>query len=430
MREAGRARRARLPDPEERALYTPPPTQVNRADPGFVIAVAGASRAFESPRRRWDNARFIFGSPPVIRILNVVGARPNFMKIAPLMDAMRAAGGIEPVLVHTGQHYDANLSRVFFDQLGIPHPDLNLGVGSGTRDEQIAAIRAAFEPVVAERRPDAVLVVGDVNSTIACAGVAHQRGIAVVHVEAGLRSFDTTMPEELNRVETDRISDHLFVTEQSGMDNLEREGVPGTRYLVGNVMIDTLVRNLERARATRVHQALGLAPGGYAVSTFHRPANVDTAESLERILSVLTEICARLPVVLPVHPRTGASLARRRLRERLEAIPGLVLSEPLGYLDFLGLVSGARLVVTDSGGIQEETTYLRIPCLTLRTSTERPVTCNVGSNELIGMDLPRLCAAVDEVLDGRFKRGEVPPLWDGQAAARIVARLGDALHAS
>jgi UDP-N-acetylglucosamine 2-epimerase (non-hydrolysing) len=363
----------------------------------------------------------------VIRILNVVGARPNFMKVAPLMSAMQNHPGVTPVLVHTGQHYDDNLSRVFFDDLGIPHPDINLGVGSGNREEQIAAIRSAFEPVVEQQRPQAVLVVGDVNSTIACAGVARSRGIAVVHVEAGLRSFDMDMPEEVNRIETDRISDYLFVTEASGMDNLEREQVPGKRYLIGNVMIDTLARNLERADSAGVLRELGLEAGGYAVSTFHRPSNVDSREGLERIITLLAEVGRMIPVVLPLHPRTRASLDRHGLRDRLEAISGLTLCEPLGYLQFLGLVSASRFVVTDSGGIQEETTYLRIPCLTMRTSTERPVTCDIGSNELIGMDLPRLYAAVDEILRGRFKSGDIPPHWDGHAAERIVDVLASEL---
>jgi len=365
----------------------------------------------------------------VIRILNIVGARPNFMKIAPLMRAMGADGRFAPLLVHTGQHYDDNLSRVFFDELAIPHPDLNLGVGSGTREEQIAAIREAFASVVEEQRPDAVLVVGDVNSTIACAGIARERGVPVVHVEAGLRSFDTSMPEEVNRVETDRISDYLFVTEPSGMANLEREGVPGRRWLVGNVMIDTLVHNLDRARARDPLPHLGLAPGGYMVATFHRPVNVDSAAALERLLRLLAGVAARTPLVLPLHPRTRHSLQRHGLRERLDAVEGLVLCEPLGYLDFLGLVAASRGVVTDSGGIQEETTYLRIPCLTMRTSTERPVTVDVGSNELIGEDLDRLFAAVDEILAGRFKHGGVPELWDGHAAGRIVEVLATELTA-
>jgi UDP-N-acetylglucosamine 2-epimerase (non-hydrolysing) len=361
------------------------------------------------------------------RILNIVGARPNFMKIAPLMRAMHAAASIEPVLVHTGQHYDDNLSRVFFDDLGIPHPDLNLGVGSGSREQQIEAIRAAFAPVVDAQRPDAVLVVGDVNSTIACASVARERAIPVVHVEAGLRSFDMSMPEEVNRIQTDEISDYLFVTEPSGMANLEREGVPGKRYLIGNVMIDTLAANLQRARASDVLERLRLREGAYMVATFHRPANVDTPESLQRLLSILRGVAARTPLVLPLHPRTRDSLARHGLGDELRAIDGLTLCDPQGYLDFIGLVARSQGVVTDSGGIQEESTYLRIPCLTMRISTERPVTVDVGSNELIGEDVDRLLAAVDEVLAGTFKRGAIPELWDGHTAERIVRVLGDEL---
>lgn len=363
----------------------------------------------------------------MIRILNIVGARPNFMKIAPIMRAMHAHGRFEPVLVHTGQHYDENLSRVFFDDLEIPHPDLNLGVGSGSREEQIAAIRTAFAPVVDSQVPDAVLVVGDVNSTIACASVARERSIPVIHVEAGLRSFDNSMPEEVNRIETDRISDYLFVTERSGMENLEREGVPGDRHLIGNVMIDCLVRNLERARSRSAHARLDLEPGRYMVATFHRPANVDSAGSLERLLAILGSVARRSRVVLPLHPRTRHSLERHGLSDRIRAIDGLTLCEPLGYLDFIALVSSSRGVVTDSGGIQEETTYLKVPCLTMRTSTERPITVEVGTNELVGEDLGRLAEAVDEILDGTFKHGEIPPLWDGRTADRIVDVLATSL---
>jgi len=355
----------------------------------------------------------------VIRILNIVGARPNFMKIAPLMDAMARHEALDPLLVHTGQHYDGQLSDVFFDELGIPRPDINLGVGSAPRLEQIERIAAAFEPVVRREQPRAVLVVGDVNSTIACARVGRAHGAAIIHVEAGLRSFDQDMPEEHNRTETDAISDLLFVTERSGMDNLEREGVPGKAFMVGNVMIDTLARNLGKALATRRGADLGLADGEYLVSTFHRPSNVDSLEALTGVVETLEALAARAPLVLPLHPRTRHAAERHGLLQRLEALPGLHLTAPLGYLEFLGLVARARAVVTDSGGIQEESTYLGVPCLTLRANTERPVTCEIGTNTLLGNDREALLAAIDAIMAGTYKQGRQPPLWDGRAAERI-----------
>ena len=366
----------------------------------------------------------------MLRIINVVGARPNFMKIAPLVTEMDRHADIESLLVHTGQHYDDNLSRVFFDELGIPRADLNLGVGSGAREAQIEQIRAAFEPVVSEHRPDAVLVVGDVNSTIACASVARQHRISVVHVEAGLRSFDSDMPEEHNRRETDQISDYLFVTELAGMQNLDAEGVNGKRFFVGNVMIDTLVGNLERARESDILERLGLGPRGYFASTFHRPSNVDSAEDLGGLIDLIERVCTRSPLVLPLHPRTRQSLLNHGELNRLQEVPGLVLTEPLGYLDFLRLVQNARGVITDSGGIQEETTYLGIPCLTMRANTERPVTIDLGTNVLIGTDREKLLHHVDEIMLGRFKTGEIPPQWDGHAAPRIVRVLQEELGGS
>lgn len=363
----------------------------------------------------------------MLRILNIVGARPNFMKIAPLMRVMDARSDVTARLVHTGQHYDDNLSRVFFEELGIPQPDINLGVGSGTREEQIVAIKEAFRPVLRAEGADAVLVVGDVNSTIACASVAREQGVAVVHVEAGLRSFDSSMPEEINRIETDQISDYLFVTEPSGMINLEREAVGGEAHLVGNVMIDTLAFNLERARASSVITKLGVTPGRYMVATFHRPSNVDTGQTLLGVVNLLEAVAARTPLVFPLHPRTRASLERHGLLDRVQTIDNLVTCSPLGYLDFIGLVVHSRGVVTDSGGIQEETTYLRVPCLTMRANTERPITVETGSNLLIGNDHPALLREVDAILAGRFKRGDVPRLWDGAAAERIVELMTHAL---
>jgi UDP-N-acetylglucosamine 2-epimerase (non-hydrolysing) len=363
-----------------------------------------------------------------VRIINVVGARPNLMKIAPLMDAYAAAPEIEPLLVHTGQHYDANMSELFFRQLGIPEPDLNLGVGSASHAVQTAEIMRAFEPIVLEHRPDAVLVVGDVNSTIACGLVAVKLGVRLVHVEAGLRSFDREMPEEINRVLTDSISDLLFCTEQSGVDNLRREGVAESKiHLVGNVMIDTLLRHRERAEQSRALETLGLAGKSYAVLTLHRPSNVDDPVVLAKLLDVLEVVLADGPLVFPVHPRTRQKLAQFGLAARVAAQPDLRLVDPLGYLDFLKLMAHARVVLTDSGGIQEETTILGVPCLTLRENTERPVTVELGTNRLVGQQPDRILAAYREVMATRGATPRIPPLWDGRAAGRIVRVLRQAL---
>jgi UDP-N-acetylglucosamine 2-epimerase (non-hydrolysing) len=358
-----------------------------------------------------------------MRVVSVAGARPNFMKIAPLAEECRRHRDIAHIIVHTGQHYDESMSRVFFDELGIPRPDFNLEVGSQEREAQIRTVMERFEPVVREERPDVVIVVGDVNSTVACARVARRHGVRVAHVEAGLRSFDLSMPEEHNRLETDGLSDYLFVTEQSGMQNLAAEGVRGKAFLVGNVMIDTLVRHLAVAERGRVLETLGVRPAGYITATFHRPNNVDEPDSLGRLIGTLRALCARLPVVFPLHPRTRSRAMSYGLLEALVRMPGLILTEPLGYVDFLGLVRHSRVVVTDSGGIQEETTYLGVPCLTMRENTERPITVEVGSNVLVGGDRDLLLRSVDDVLAGRFKRGRVPELWDGRTARRIVARI-------
>ena len=358
-----------------------------------------------------------------MKILNIVGARPNLMKIAPLMEAYAAAPEIEPVLVHTGQHYDRNMSDLFFRELGIPEPDLNLGVGSGSHAEQTAEIMKAFEPVVIEERPDWVLVVGDVNSTIACGLVAVKLGVRLAHVEAGLRSFDRGMPEEINRILTDSISDLLFCTEQSGVENLRREGVASEKvHLVGNVMIDTVLRHRARAEASTLLEELGLAAGGYAVLTLHRPANVDDPVVLSQLLDAIEVVQRDLVVVFPAHPRTRAQL-EGDLAARVASLDGLRILEPVGYLDFLKLMSSARLVLTDSGGIQEETTILQVPCITLRESTERPITVDVGSNQVVGRDPQRILAAYRGVLSGEDEGGGIPPLWDGRSAARIVEIL-------
>jgi UDP-N-acetylglucosamine 2-epimerase (non-hydrolysing) len=350
------------------------------------------------------------------------------MKIAPLMEAYADAPGIEPILVHTGQHYDENMSDLFFRQLGIPEPDLNLGVGSGSHAAQTADIMKAFEPVAVERDPAAVVVVGDVNSTIACGLVASKLGIPLVHVEAGLRSFDRSMPEEINRVLTDAISDLLFCTEQSGVENLRCEGVAEERiHLVGNVMIDSLLRHRARAAQSPILDDLGLASGRYAVLTLHRPSNVDDPETLGRIWDALEALQRDMPLVFPAHPRTRRRMAEFGLSPRIDALENLHVLEPLGYLDFLQLMACARLVLTDSGGIQEETAILEVPCMTLRENTERPVTVEVGGNQLVGSDPERILAAYRRVRSGEAGSGETPPLWDGRAAGRIVEILERAL---
>jgi len=363
-----------------------------------------------------------------VKIINVVGARPNLMKIAPLMQAYGSAPEIEPLLVHTGQHYDENMSELFFRQLGIPEPDLNLGVGSASHAVQTAEIMRAFEPIAEDYRPDAVLVVGDVNSTIACGLVAVKLGVRLVHVEAGLRSFDRTMPEEINRVLTDAISHLLFCTEQSGVDNLRREGVAEAKiHLVGNVMIDTLMRHRERAEQSHVIESLDLTVGRYAVLTLHRPSNVDDPVALAKLLDVLEIVLVDQPLVFPVHPRTRQKLAQFGLAARVAAQPDLRLVDPVGYLDFLKLMAHARVVLTDSGGIQEETTILGVPCLTLRENTERPATVELGTNRLVGREPERILAAYREVMAAPGGSGRTPPLWDGGAAARIVTVLREAL---
>jgi UDP-N-acetylglucosamine 2-epimerase (non-hydrolysing) len=355
-----------------------------------------------------------------VKIINVVGARPNLMKIAPLMDAYRTAPEIEPFLVHTGQHYDANMSELFFRQLGIPEPDLNLGVGSASHAVQTAEIMKAFEPVVLERRPDAVLVVGDVNSTIACGLVAVKRGIRLVHVEAGLRSFDREMPEEINRVLTDAISDLLFCTEQSGIDNLRREGISDAKiHLVGNVMIDTLFSHRERARGLAAPARHGVRKGEYALLTLHRPSNVDDPKGFERLMAGISAIAADVPVLFPVHPRTRPAVTRSARATALVSAARLRLLEPLGYHEFIGLMDDSAAVLTDSGGAQEESTALGVPCLTLRENTERPVTVTSGTNRLVGSDPERIVAAWRDIQRAGRAPGR-PPLWDGGAARRIV----------
>lgn len=363
-----------------------------------------------------------------MRIVHVAGARPNFMKVAPVMEALAARPGIEQLLVHTGQHYDDVMSKVFFDDLGIPAPDINLGVGTAPRTLQIARIMAGFAATCREIDPDLVIVVGDVNSTLACAVTAARLGIPLAHVEAGLRSFDWSMPEEVNRVITDRLSDILFTTEPSANENLRREGFPAERVqYVGNVMVDSLMRNRDRAVALQVPARLGLERGTYVLVTLHRPRNVDDPVNLSQAVAALRELAEKVPVVFPVHPRTRGALETNGVLHEMGKVH---LLEPLGYLEFIGLLEAAGLVLTDSGGIQEETTALGVQCLTLRPNTERPVTVHRGTNRLITtLDTGEVVNATLGALDGdRKKAGGLPDLWDGQAASRVAHALAVELN--
>jgi UDP-N-acetylglucosamine 2-epimerase (non-hydrolysing) len=358
----------------------------------------------------------------MLRIINVVGARPNFMKIAPVIEEMRRrAGRIEPVLVHTGQHYDDAMSDSFFEDLQIPRPDINLEVGSASHATQTARIMIEFERVIAEMRPNWVVVVGDVNSTMAATLVASKMLVRVAHVEAGLRSRDRRMPEEINRLVTDALADLLLTPSRDADENLLREGVPPEKIrFVGNVMIDTLYRSLERAGSSNALDRFGVEAGRFVAMTLHRPSNVDDQATLEGILDALEDIQRRLPIVFPVHPRTRARIEEFGLDARIEKQPNLILTEPLSYLDFLKLYSNSRLVLTDSGGIQEETTALGIPCLTLRHNTERPVTVTEGTNRVVGNDPDVIRREALAALEGQNRTGRVPELWDGHAARRIV----------
>ena len=364
-------------------------------------------------------------------ILCVVGARPNFMKMAPILRAFAAHVPPMPaLLVHTGQHYDRDMSDRLFEDLRLPQPDINLEVGSGSHAVQTAEVMRRFEPVIDERGPSAVLVVGDVNSTLACTLVAVKKGVPVVHVEAGLRSYDRKMPEEINRVLTDQVADRLYTTERSAEANLLREGIAAERVcFVGNVMIDSLLDNKAQARAASatlqqhgLDPALLLHPRGYGVVTLHRPSNVDDRATLTALLNVLAEVAAQLPLVFVLHPRTRANLERFGLGGLLDARRVAILP-PQGYLEMLGLMAPAALVLTDSGGLQEETTALGIPCLTMRENTERPITVEQGTNTMVGRDRNAILQGVSEILAGRGKRGRVPELWDGRAAERIANDL-------
>lgn len=361
------------------------------------------------------------------RIACIVGARPNFMKMAPILRAFEDYPDYEPVLIHTGQHYDSKLSDVFFRELGIKSPDISLGVGSGSHGQQTARLLVALEECFQQDDRggyDRVVVVGDVNSTMAATLAAAKLNIPVAHVEAGLRSRDRTMPEEVNRIVTDSLSDCLLVSEPAGVENLKQEGHAGASIrLVGNVMIDTLLRQVDAAKELQLLDSLDLPAGGYCVVTLHRPSNVDDAETLGALLDVLDRVSLQLPIIFPVHPRTRARLEAFGLLERLEASTGIRELGPLGYNDFLCLTSQAKCIVTDSGGLQEESTALGVPCLTMRSNTERPVTVTEGTSTLCGNSAEKLEHHLREILEGTYKRGRCPELWDGKAAERIVAEL-------
>ncbi|HXX74391.1 MAG TPA: UDP-N-acetylglucosamine 2-epimerase (non-hydrolyzing) [Nitrospiraceae bacterium] len=364
-----------------------------------------------------------------MKIINVVGARPNFMKIAPLMREMKRSAEIVPLLVHTGQHYDAGMAGQFFDDLKIPPPDISLEVGSGSHAWQTAEVMKRLEPILEKERPDLVVVVGDVNSTLAGAVTAAKLQIPVAHVEAGLRSFDRTMPEEINRLVTDAVSDYLFVSEESGMRNLAAEGVDMAKvFYVGNVMIDSLEASRRMWQQSSIQEHLGVTKGQYAVLTLHRPSNVDQPFVLRRLLGAIAEVGREQPIIFPIHPRTRKRLEETdELKALLQSVagqiqgPGIWCLDPLGYLDFMALVAGAKIILTDSGGIQEETTALGIPCLTLRENTERPVTISHGTNRLVGTSPEKIVTEAMHVLKGPRVVTSPPPLWDGHAAERIVS---------
>ncbi len=364
-----------------------------------------------------------------MKIICIVGARPNFMKIAPIMDAIKrhnqsSTSTIKYTLVHTGQHYDEKMSKLFFDDLGIPKPDLDLEVGSASHAAQTAEIMKKFEKVCLSEKPTHILVVGDVNSTIACALVASKLNIRIIHVEAGLRSFDRSMPEEINRILTDAISDMLFITEKSAEDNLRREGVSEDKiFFVGNVMIDTLLKHKEQARKSNILNVLNLEQQNYAIITLHRPSNVDDPIMLKEITDALKEISLKIPLLFPVHPRTKNSI------EKLDGDfnENITFCDPLGYFDFLKVMSNARFMLTDSGGIQEETTVLGIPCLTIRDNTERPVTVSQGTNILVGTRKENIVQEAEDILKGNTRNSMIPEFWDGKAAERIVEILAPSL---
>lgn len=363
-----------------------------------------------------------------MKIISVVGARPNFMKVAPLHRAFNQFSiynlefTIEHLICHTGQHYDEKMSKVFFNDLELPEPDFYLGVGSGSHAEQTGKVMIEFEKILLKEKPDLVIVVGDVNSTIACSLTASKLHIKVAHVEAGLRSFDRNMPEEINRLLTDSISEYLFVTEKSGLENLKNEGVDDSKiFFVGNTMIDSLVYYKGKADSSKILKKYDLQKNNFVLFTLHRPSNVDTKDQLIELFSSINKIAEKRKAIFPIHPRTKNNLEKHKLKYIIH--PNIILTDPIGYIDFIALIKNAELIVTDSGGIQEESTFLGVQCITLRNSTERPITIDVGTNQLFGNDLEKAVEAALDVLNGKIKKGSIPELWDGHAAERIVQIL-------
>lgn len=356
-----------------------------------------------------------------LKLLCVAGARPNFMKIAPILREMKKHQSLQAKLVHTGQHYDNKMSDVFFKELQIPAPDIHLNVGSGTHAEQTAEIMKRFETVVLQEKPDWVVVLGDVNSTLACSVTAAKLHVPVAHVEAGLRSYDRTMPEEINRLVTDAIAEVLFTTEKSGNENLIKEGKSESQiYFTGNVMIDSLVFAKPQINRSQVSTDLKLPDKSYCITTLHRPSNVDDPKTLAKIFEIFDTIQNKLSVVFPIHPRTRKMIETFGLSDKVSKMKNLRLMDPVGYFDFVSLTAHAKMAITDSGGLQEETTYLGVPCLTMRENTERPITIEVGTNTLVGSDEQLIYSKVDEIIKGTYKKGSVPELWDGRAAERIT----------
>ena len=403
-------------------ITTPFYSDKRGSDPTAVTVVAGnwftsVTTAGIAILRAWFRKEV-----SVTRIHLIAAARPNFMKIAPLYHALRATDWAEPLLVHTGQHYDHNMSDAILADLGVPEPDFHLGVGSGSHAEQTGGVMIAYEKVCLEDRPDWIVVVGDVNSTAACSMVGAKLWIPVVHLEAGLRSRDRRMPEEINRLVTDSIADVLWTPSEDGDENLLSEGVPAERIdRIGNIMIDSFEMLRDKIEAADTATELGLEPGSYALVTLHRPSNVDALEALQPIVDALLDAAKSLPIVFVAHPRTINGLEKFSLKDVLANDPNITLLEPVPYIRFMSLVTGARVVITDSGGLQEETTYLGIPCLTLRENTERPITCTMGTNKLI--DAESLAVNLRNVLDDNWQKGERPPLWDGNTAQRAVECL-------
>ena len=356
-----------------------------------------------------------------MKIITVAGARPNFMKIAPFMEATEKDGSITNILVHTGQHHDKNMSESFFEELGIPRPNYNLEISGGSHAQQTAKTMIAFEEVLDRERPELVVVVGDVNSTLACALTAKKKHIKVAHIESGLRSRDELMPEEINRVLTDRISDYLLVSEESGVKNLEKEGYPHNRiHYVGNIMIDTLKKNLPAIQKEKSHKKYGLEEKQYGVVTIHRPSNVDAKEKLQAILHILEHAQDTNKLIWPLHPRTRNNLKKFELYNELKKLKKITIIEPASYYEFNSLVYFSKFILTDSGGIQEETSFMGIPCVTLRENTERPSTVDLGTNTIAGLDEEKVFSALRQIKEGTYKKGSVPKFWDGKTANRIV----------